>query len=68
MSLAALIGRLLRIDAATHSLARPSVAWVCVEVNLLRSLPKRIWIGQGDGGFWQSVTYESLPTYCKVCS
>ena len=51
MSLVSLIGRPLQIDAATKSLSRPSVARVCVEVNLLCNLPKRVWIGHGDNGF-----------------
>lgn len=68
MSLASLLGRPLRIDAATRTLSRPSVARVCVEVNLLRHLPNRIWIGHGDSGFWQSVTYDNLPHYCTSCS
>ena len=68
MSLASLIGSPIRIDAATKSLSRPSIARVCVEVNLLCNLPKRVWIGHGDNGFWQSVTYEALPSYCTTCS
>ena len=61
MSLTALIGRPLVIDAVTRSLSRPSVARVCIEVNFLRNLPKRVWIGNGESGFWQAVTYEKLP-------
>lgn len=51
LSLADLIGKPLKVNAATQSLSRPSVARVCVEINLLKPLAKRIWIGQGDSGF-----------------
>lgn len=68
LSVASLIGRPLKIDAAIRSLARPSVARVCIEVNLLHPLPKRIWIGQGASGFWQPIAYEKLPSYCSLCS
>lgn len=40
---------------------------VCVEVNLGKSLPKRIWIGQGDLESWQPIIYEDLLTYCLDC-
>lgn len=61
MFLASLLGRPLRIDTATHTLSLPSVARVCVELNLLRHLPNCIWIGHGDSGIWQAVTYDNLP-------
>ena len=44
------IGRVLTYDQATLSLARPGVARVCVEVNLLLNNPSRIWIDMGDEG------------------
>lgn len=67
LSVASLIGRPLKIDAATQNLSRPSVARICVEVDLLKDLPKRLWIGQGDPGFWQQITYENLLAYCEDC-
>lgn len=66
LSLASLIGRLLKVDAATQNLSRPSVAHICVEVDLLKDLPKRLWIGQGDSGFWQPITYESPVVLCGL--
>lgn len=68
LSLTSLIGRPLKIDAETQPLVRPSVACVCVEVNLLRPLLRRIWIGQGDDGFWQPMVYENLPSNCEDCA
>lgn len=50
-----------------NPLSRPSVARVCVEVDLLKDLPKRIWLGVDDSGFFQRVTYEDLPNYCTQC-
>ncbi|XP_027155307.1 uncharacterized protein LOC113755505 [Coffea eugenioides] len=66
-SIARLVGEPLRLDASTATLSRPSVARICVEVDLLQSLPQRVWIWNGSTGFWQKVEYESLPDYCESC-
>ena len=31
-------------------------------------LPNLVWIGHGDIGFWQPVSYDHLPVYCTTCS
>lgn len=67
-SIARLIGELLKIDASTISLNRPSVKRFCVEVDVQQSLPERIWIGNTNLGFWQMVEYENLPHYCSCCT
>lgn len=66
-SIGNLIGRSLKIDQATANLTRPSTARVCVELDLDLPLPNRIWIGTGESGFWQPLTYENLPAYCRTC-
>lgn len=63
-----LIGVPLRLDAATVSLKRPSVARLQVELDLLKPRIEQIWIGFGErGGFWQKVEYENIPSYCQHC-
>lgn len=37
------IGKPLNLDSATD-LSCPSVAWVCVELDLLKRLPHRVWV------------------------
>lgn len=66
-SIGRLIGHPMKIDAATLSLSRPSVARVCVEVALRQPLPSRLWIGRSDGGFWQPIAYDNLPEYRFDC-
>ena len=62
------VGKPLFVDAATASGLRPSVARVCVEVDLLKAFPGRIWIGNGDyGGFWFQLVPEYVPRYCSHC-
>lgn len=62
------LGNPLFIDAATLSLFWPNVARVCVEVNLLQSLPPRVWVDTGEGaGFWQELQPENVPKYCSHC-
>lgn len=63
------IGKPLKIDEATINFTRPSVARVCIEVDLLNTLPHHIWIGTSlSSGFWQAVASEGLPSYCTLCS
>ena len=66
-SIGGLIGKPLKMDAATQSLSRPSVARICVEVDLLKELPQRIRLGKKEKGFWRDVVYENLPSYCDNC-
>nr|XP_027070434.1 uncharacterized protein LOC113695508 [Coffea arabica] len=62
------LGTPLFVDAATSSFSRPNVARVCVEVDLLKSIPSRVWVDMGDGdGFWQVLIPENLPNYCSHC-
>lgn len=51
-SIASAIGKPLRIDQATASLTRQSVARVLVEYDVTEPLLLRIRIGVGDFGFW----------------
>ncbi|KAG0475756.1 hypothetical protein HPP92_015442 [Vanilla planifolia] len=70
-SIAATLGKPLKVDTATAAMSRPNVAKVCVELDLASQLPDRIRIssipGVKAGGFWQRVTYENLPLYCDNC-
>ena len=64
----ATLGVPLYVDAATAALSRPSVARVCVEVDLLKPLVSRVWIGNGgQEGFWLNLDIEHLPAYCSGC-
>ncbi|KAL9448763.1 hypothetical protein AB3S75_016127 [Citrus x aurantiifolia] len=66
-SIASAIGKPLRIDQATASLSRPSVARVLIERDVTQPLLPRIRIGVGNSGFWQNVLYEKIPHYCASC-
>ncbi|KDP31715.1 hypothetical protein JCGZ_14928 [Jatropha curcas] len=65
--IANLIGKPLKVDATTSTLSRRSVARVCVELDLSKDLHNRVWIDNGDLGFFQPVSYESLPLFCPKC-
>ena len=62
-----MLGRCLKIDSATLSLRRPSVARVLIEMDVSKLPPKRVWIGEEQEGFWQEVVYESWPKFCGFC-
>ncbi|XP_027150383.1 uncharacterized protein LOC113750625 [Coffea eugenioides] len=67
-SIVGCLGRPLCVDAATAKGSRPNVARVCVEVDLLKTLPSRVWIAFGERmGFWQPLIPENLPKYCEHC-
>ncbi|VFQ76029.1 unnamed protein product [Cuscuta campestris] len=66
-SIANLIGKPLKTDAATASLSRPSVARICVEVDTSKDLPNGVWIHLGQLTFHQPIIYEDLPEYCPSC-
>lgn len=65
-SIANLIGTPLMVDEPTASLTRPSVARICIEIDLHNPLPKRIWIAGETKfhGFWQEIT----PEYATTCT
>nr|XP_027103207.1 uncharacterized protein LOC113724514 [Coffea arabica] len=65
--LASVLGRLLKVDAATGDLRRPSVARVLVEMDVTQTPVTRIWIGEEEYGFWQNVEYENWPEFCHFC-
>ncbi|RAL55041.1 hypothetical protein DM860_018103 [Cuscuta australis] len=46
-SIANLVGLPLQMDSATVNLTRPSVARVCVELDLTKDMPKPVWIHLG---------------------
>ncbi|XP_031120595.1 uncharacterized protein LOC116023727 [Ipomoea triloba] len=67
-SIAQSVGPPLKVDASTLILNRPSVARVCVELDVSNPFPENIWINHGSsGGFAQPVHYEYIPPYCHSC-
>ena len=50
-SITTAIGTPLRVDHATVSVNRPSVARVLIEYDVSRPFLPHIWIGEGDTGF-----------------
>ncbi|XP_071921876.1 uncharacterized protein [Coffea arabica] len=62
------LGVPLFVDAATLATSRPSLARVCVEIDLFQARPSRGWVGNGKyEGFWQSFIPENTPKYCSHC-
>lgn len=58
----------MKIDKPTANLNRPSIARICVEMDLLKGIATIIWISTRDGkGFWQTILYEDLPLYYSHC-
>lgn len=63
--IANLVGKPMKIDEPNVNLSRPSVARICVEVDLLKDLPTKILIGTGcNKRLWQNIMYEDLLSYC----
>ena len=36
-------------------------------MNVLKNFPHRIWIVNGDKGFWKKIHYENVPKFCGDC-
>ncbi|CAI9115354.1 OLC1v1016241C1 [Oldenlandia corymbosa var. corymbosa] len=67
-SMASAIGQSLKVDTLTLNMTRPSVARFCVEVDLMKDLPKSVRIGKKGRKHEQIFTYEHVPSYCSKCS
>lgn len=67
-AIASLFGTPLRLDDATAMLKCPSMAKIQVEIDVLKPLPQKVWIGMGSmNGFWQKIEAEKIPKYCTHC-
>ncbi|XP_071928030.1 uncharacterized protein [Coffea arabica] len=62
------VGRPLFLDSATAAGTRPSVARVCLEIDVSKQVVPRIWVAvEGESGFWQKIVPENIPPYCSCC-
>ena len=62
------VGRPLFLDSATAAGTRPSVARVCVEIDVAKPVLSRIWVAvEGETGFWQTIVPNDMPSYCSSC-
>ena len=52
-SIVAVVGKPLRVDHAIVTLNQPLVARILVKCDVAKTLSKRVWIGEGEQGFWQ---------------
>ncbi|KAL0910736.1 hypothetical protein M5K25_018820 [Dendrobium thyrsiflorum] len=66
-ALGSIFGRPLKIDHATSTGSKPSVARVLVELDVSKYFPDKVWVGPDILGFIQSVVMEELPSYCSHC-
>ena len=66
-SIGSTLGAPMKLDATTLMLVRPNVARMCIEMDLRKKIPNRIWICCGSYGFWQKMNYEKVPKYCSKC-
>ncbi|CAI9112481.1 OLC1v1012937C1 [Oldenlandia corymbosa var. corymbosa] len=67
-SMATAIGKLLKVDAPTLNITRPSVARFCVETDLTKEFPKLFRIGKKGRKHEKYFTNEHIPSYCSKCS
>ncbi|KAL0434143.1 UNVERIFIED_CONTAM: hypothetical protein Slati_2748600 [Sesamum latifolium] len=65
--IASLIGVLLKLDEAIANGVRPSLARVCIKLNLLEERPDTLWIGCKGKFVQQCVVYERCPSYYSKC-
>ncbi|PKU82488.1 hypothetical protein MA16_Dca005493 [Dendrobium catenatum] len=63
-----IFGNPLKIDNATSTGSRPSVARVLVEIDVSKKFHDKIWVGSKNSGYVQSVVFEDFQDYCVHCS
>lgn len=66
-SIACSIGPVLQIHRNTTSLTRTDAARVCVQMDVSKKRPERVWVGVGSNGFWQPIEYPTWPLFCPAC-
>ncbi|MQM04515.1 hypothetical protein Taro_037316 [Colocasia esculenta] len=60
-------GEVLRIHDSTLAWTQTAEALICVDVDIAKPLVDRIWVGQGDKGYWQSVNCHRVQPICSFC-
>lgn len=62
-TIAAAVGRPVKVDTTTKRVERGKFARVCVEVDLSLPVVKQVWVED----HWHQVDYESLHLICRSC-
>lgn len=58
------IGKLLKVNEITITLAKAKYARVCLEINLAQPLKRGFWIEDGETMIFVMILYKCLPTFC----
>ncbi|KAJ0981964.1 hypothetical protein J5N97_010219 [Dioscorea zingiberensis] len=66
-SVAASIGRVIKIDDTTCIQDRAKYARVCLEIDLTRPLERGVWVNTGRSKCFVPILYEKLPVFCYNC-
>ncbi|KAL0288045.1 UNVERIFIED_CONTAM: hypothetical protein Sradi_7109000 [Sesamum radiatum] len=67
-TVAAKIGKPLRMDEPTADLSRPDLARVCVEIDLTAPKVQAVHLQINGKTYRQQVIYENCPPYCTFCN
>lgn len=57
------VGKPIKVDYATDTVARGRYARVCIELELSKALVTKVWVAKE----WQAVEYENLNMVCFNC-
>lgn len=61
-------GYFVNIDDRTKACTSLRFARACVEIDVMKSIPKAVWISLPDNrSYWQDVEVEGNMAYCKRC-
>lgn len=62
------ITKFVAVNERTIRKTNPGTARLCVELDLSKPLPQRIWLGTSlHKGFWQRIVIEGKLDFCTVC-
>ncbi|KAG8379878.1 hypothetical protein BUALT_Bualt07G0135100 [Buddleja alternifolia] len=64
---ASLIGKPLKLDESTTVIDNPTVARICIEINVLDRLQQDIPVQVEGKMCYLKLQYEGIPQYCSIC-
>ncbi|RAL42524.1 hypothetical protein DM860_011142 [Cuscuta australis] len=67
MQIARIFGNPIKLDSTTENFGRPSIARICVEVDISQPQTNKFFILNGEQPVLLEAFYEEVPLFCPEC-
>ncbi|RAL47810.1 hypothetical protein DM860_011395 [Cuscuta australis] len=67
MQIARIFGNPIKLDSTTENFGRPSIARICVEVDISQPQTNKFFILNGEQPMLLKAFYEEVPLFCPDC-